>query len=104
MWALAVPLPVLQRGDVVGVGVAVVAEVGAGIVFADVLGHYAAAGEALTRVFLVGAGLPFVGKAEERIAGDELSADELHEFDVVRKALDHQPIVDAAIVLDAVAI
>ena len=42
------PPPVLHRRRVVGVGVAVVAEVRAGVVLADVLGHDAAAGEALT--------------------------------------------------------
>ena len=68
MRACAMPLPVLQRGGVVGVGVAVVTEVRAGVVLADVLGHDAAAGEALAGVFLMGAGLPFVGNAEERIA------------------------------------
>ena len=47
----AVPLPVLHRRGVVGVGVAVVAEVRAGVVLADVLGHDAAAGEALAGVF-----------------------------------------------------
>ena len=38
------PLPVGQRRGVVGVGVAVMAEVRAGVVLADVLGHDAAAG------------------------------------------------------------
>ena len=38
------PLPVRHCRGVVGVGVAVVAEVGTGVVFADVLGHDAAAG------------------------------------------------------------
>ena len=71
-------LPVLKRGRVVGVGVAVVAEVGAGVVLADVLGHDAAAGKALAGVFLVDTKLPFVGNAEERITEDELRADELH--------------------------
>ena len=50
MWAFAMPIPVLQRGGVVGVGVAVVAEVRTCVVLADVLGHDAAAGEALTFV------------------------------------------------------
>ena len=45
------PPPVLHRRGVVGVGVAVVAEVRAGVVLADVLGHDAAAGEALALVF-----------------------------------------------------
>ena len=48
------PLPVRHCRGVVGVGVAVVAEVGTGVVFADVLGHDAAAGEALSRVFQAG--------------------------------------------------
>ena len=43
------PLPVGLGRGVVGVGVAVVAEVRAGIILADVLGHDAAAGEALAR-------------------------------------------------------
>ena len=46
----AVPLPVRHCCGVVGVGVAVVAEVRAGVVLADVLRHDAAAGEALTLV------------------------------------------------------
>lgn len=48
------PPPVLHRRGVVGVGVAVVAvvaEVRTGVVLADVLGHDAAAGEALAGVF-----------------------------------------------------
>ena len=77
------PLPVLQRRGVGGVGVAVVAEVWAGIVFADVLGHNATASEALSGIFLVSAGFPFVGYAEERIARDKLRSDELHELGVV---------------------
>ena len=44
-------IPVSHCRDVVGVGVAVVAEVGAGVVLADVLGHDAAASEALAGVF-----------------------------------------------------
>ena len=51
MRAFTVPLPVGQRRGVVGVGVAVMAEVRAGVVLANVLGHDAAAGEALTGVF-----------------------------------------------------
>lgn len=51
MQAIAVPLPVLHRRNVVGVGVAVVAEVRAGVVLADVLRHDAAAGETLAFVF-----------------------------------------------------
>ena len=98
------PFPVLHRNGVVGVGVAVVAEVRAGVVLADVLRHYAAAGEALAGVFLVRAGLPFVLDAEKRITRDELRANELHEFCVVRKALHHQPVVDATVVLDSVAV
>ena len=39
MRAFTVPPPVLHRRGVVGVGVAVVAEVRAGVVLADVLGH-----------------------------------------------------------------
>lgn len=83
MRAGAMPLPVLHRRGVVGVGVAVVAEVRTGVVLADVLGPDAAAGEALTGVLLVGAGLPFVLYAEKQIAGDELRANELHEFRIV---------------------
>ena len=98
------PLPVLHRSGVVRVGVAVVAEVRAGVVLADVLGHDAAAGEALAGVFLVWAGLPSVLDAEKRVARDELRANELHEFRVAREALHHQPVVDAAVVLDAVAV
>ena len=48
------PPPVFHRRGVVGVGVAVVAEVRAGVVLADVLGHDAAAGEALAGVFQTG--------------------------------------------------
>ena len=51
MRALAVPLPVRHCRCVVCVRVAVVAEVGAGVVLADILGHDAAAGEALAGVF-----------------------------------------------------
>ena len=98
------PFPVLHRGGVVGVGVAVVAEVGASVVLADVLGHDAATSEALARVFLVGAGLPFVGNTEERIARNELRADELHELGVVREALYHQTVVDTAVVFDSVTV
>ena len=47
----AMPLPVLHRRGAVGVGIAVVAEVRAGVVLADVLGHDAAADEALAGVF-----------------------------------------------------
>ena len=46
--------PIRLCRSVVRVGVAVVAEVRAGVVFADVLGHDAAAGEALSRVFQAG--------------------------------------------------
>ena len=102
MREFTMPPPVFHRCGVVGVGVAVVAEMRAGVVLADVLGHDAAAGEALTRVFLVRAGLPSVLDAEKRIARDELRANELHEFRVARKALHHQPVVDAAVVFDAV--
>ena len=98
------PVPVGLGHGVVGVGVAVVAEVQAGVVLADVLGHYAAAGEALAGVFLVRAGLPFGLNAEKRVARDELRANELHEFRVAREALHHQPVVDAAGVLDAVVV
>ena len=52
--ALTMPLPVGQRRCVVGVGIAVVAEVRAGVVLADVLGHDAAAGDALAGVFQTG--------------------------------------------------
>lgn len=58
------PLPVCPRRRIVGVGVAVVAEVRAGVVLADVLGHDAAAGEALALVLQASVatllvGLPF---------------------------------------------
>ena len=72
------PLPVSFGCGVVGVGVAVVAEVRAGVVLADVLGHNAAAGETLAGIFLVRAGLPFVLDAEKRIARGKLRANELH--------------------------
>ena len=45
------PLPVCPRRRIVCVGVAVVAEVRASVVLADVLRHDAAAGEALAFVF-----------------------------------------------------
>ena len=48
------PLPVGQRSGVVGVGVAVMAEVRTGVALADVLGQDAAAGEALAGVFQAG--------------------------------------------------
>ena len=48
--ASTVALPVGQRCGVVGVGVAVVAEVRTGVVLADVLGHDAAAGKTLALV------------------------------------------------------
>ena len=83
MRASTMPIPVLHRRGVVGVGVAVVAEVRAGVVLADVLGHDAAAGKALAGIFLVSAGFPFVGYAEERIAREKLRSDELHELGVV---------------------
>ena len=51
MRAFTMPLPVLHRCGVVGVGVAVVAEVRTGVVLADVLRHYAAAGEALAGIW-----------------------------------------------------
>ena len=51
MRAFTMPFPVGHRRGVVGVGVAVVAEVRTGVVLADVLGHDAAAGEALAGVF-----------------------------------------------------
>ena len=54
MRALAMPPPVLHHRGVVGVGVAVVAEVRAGVVLADVLGHDASTGEALAGVFQAG--------------------------------------------------
>ena len=61
MQAIAVPLPVLHRRNVVGVGVAVVAEVRAGVVLADVLGHDAAADEALAFVLQAGVATLLVG-------------------------------------------
>ena len=104
MWAVAMPIPVRHRCGIVGVGVAVVTEVRAGVVLADVFGHDATAGETLTRVFLVGARLPLVGNAKERIARNELRTDEFHKFGIMRKTLDHQTVVDAAVVLDAITI
>lgn len=73
-------IPVSHCRGVVGVGIAVVAVVRTGVVLADVLGHDAAAGEALAGVFLVRARLPSVLDAEKRVARDELRANELHEF------------------------
>ena len=46
--------PVLHRHGVVGVGVAAVAEMRAGVVLADVLGHDATTGEALALVLQAG--------------------------------------------------
>ena len=62
-WVLTMPLPVFHRCGVVGVGVAVVAEVRAGVVLADVLGHDAAAGEALAFVLQAGVATLLVGAA-----------------------------------------
>ena len=61
-------LPIGQGRSVVGVSIAVMAKVRAGVVLADVLGHDAAAGGTLAFVLAIIAGLPTVWNAEKRIA------------------------------------
>ena len=60
--------PIGQGRGVVGVGVAVMAQVRAGVVLADVFRHDAAAGSTLALVLAVIAEFPMVRTAEERIA------------------------------------
>ena len=70
--------PIGQGRGVIGVCVAIMAKVRAGVVLADVLGHDAAAGGTLTFVLAVIAWLPTVRNAEERIAWKEPRTDEFH--------------------------
>ena len=83
-----------------------------GVVFADVLGHDATAGEALTGIFMLRVDIvghdPMVmafrlGRAEH-VALDELGTDELHEFGIAMETFRNQPVVDAAVVFDAVLV
>ena len=53
MRTLAMLLPVFKRGGIIGVRIAIVAEMRAGIVFADILRHNAAACLALTFIFML---------------------------------------------------
>ena len=80
------------------------AKVRAGVVFADVLGHDAAAGGTLAFVLAIIARFPTVGDAEERITRNKPRTDELHQFCIVRKALHDETIIDATVVFDAEAI
>ena len=105
-------LPIRNCRRIVCVGVAVVAEVRAGVVLADVLRHDATTGEALAFVFqfcvnIVGdnpaIATLLLGRAEH-IALDELRADKLHELGIVIEALRNQSVVDTAVVFDAVLI
>ena len=79
MRACKMLLPIGQGRGVIGVRVAVMAEMRAGVVFADVLRHDAAAGGTLAFVLAVIARLPTVGNAEERIAWKEPRTDKFHQ-------------------------
>ena len=71
--------PVSQHRNIVRVGVAIMAQVRAGVVLADVFRHDASAGGTLALVLAVIARLPAVGDAEKRITRDKPRTDEFHQ-------------------------
>ena len=83
-----------------------------GVVFADVLGHDATTGKTLSGIFMlcvdiVGhnpAVVAFLLGHTEHVALDELGADELHELGIAMETFRNQPVVDAAVVFDAVLV
>ena len=75
--------PIGQGRSVIGVCIAIMAKVRAGVVLADVLGHDATADGTLAFVLAIIAGLPTVGNVEERIARDKPRSDEFHQFWIV---------------------
>ena len=83
-----------------------------GVVFADVLGHDATTGKTLAGIFMLRVDIvghdPTVmafrlGRAEH-ITLDKLGPDELHELGVMMEAFRNQPVIDAAVVFDAVLV
>ena len=83
-----------------------------GVVLADVFGHDAAAGKTLAGIFMlrvdiVGhnpAVVAFLLGRAEHVALDELGTDELHELGIAMETFRNQPVVDAAVVFDAVRV
>mgnify|MGYP003295612447 CR=1 FL=1 len=92
--------PILKCLGIVGVGVAVVAEMRTGVILPDVLRHDAAAGLALTGILPVCGKLPTVRLAEKRITRHAFSADEFHQLRVVREAIHDEPVVHTTVMFN----
>lgn len=104
MRAGTMPIPVLHRCGVVGIGVAVVAEVRACVVLADVFRHNATTSLALSAVLVILVQYPPARRIGEHIWLHVTRADEIHQHTVMVEALHDQPVIHTAIVLYPIAV